>query len=313
MQDESEKSPLLIAILLIALVDDLGRQRLLQAQHLDHGRRALRARATAAATPASPSSTWASTWARSSAQFFCPILADWLGWWAGFSLAGVGMLTSYLLIQFDGGRLAGYGETPAREGGDRALIIYGLAILAIPGVRVPVHEPHELARARAGVGPRRLHPVAVADGQIAVRDLPGRSSGHPRLVVRQGQPRGIPDDGRGDGADRVQRRLLDPVRASRVVADPVRRPQHRPQRVRPVLDLRAADAELQPDRDRDPGAADEHPVGRARQAQSRAVDPGQVRARAGRRRGRIPVPGVRRASSPVPTSRSACGGSPGST
>src|SRR6185369_12691649 len=30
-------------------------------------------------------------------QFFCPILAEWLGWWAGFSLAGVGMITSYLL------------------------------------------------------------------------------------------------------------------------------------------------------------------------------------------------------------------------
>jgi POT family proton-dependent oligopeptide transporter len=65
-------------------------------------------------------------------QFFCPILADWLGWWAGFSLAGVGMMTSFLLVQFDGGRLAGYGETPEREGGDKALIIYGLAILAIP-------------------------------------------------------------------------------------------------------------------------------------------------------------------------------------
>jgi POT family proton-dependent oligopeptide transporter len=65
-------------------------------------------------------------------QFFCPILAETLGWWAGFSLAGVGMLISYLLIQFDGGRLAGYGETPQREGGDKALIIYGLAILTIP-------------------------------------------------------------------------------------------------------------------------------------------------------------------------------------
>ncbi len=65
-------------------------------------------------------------------QFFCPILADWLGWWAGFSLAGVGMLVSYLLIQFDGGRLAGFGETPERPGGDKSLVIYGLAILAIP-------------------------------------------------------------------------------------------------------------------------------------------------------------------------------------
>ncbi|MCA1653573.1 MAG: peptide MFS transporter [Sphingomicrobium sp.] len=65
-------------------------------------------------------------------QFFCPILADWLGWWAGFSLAGIGMLVSYFLIQFDGGRLAGYGETPERAGGDKALVIYGLAVLAIP-------------------------------------------------------------------------------------------------------------------------------------------------------------------------------------
>ena len=30
----------------------------------------------------------------------------------GFGLAGVGMLISYALIQFDGGRLAGYGEPP---------------------------------------------------------------------------------------------------------------------------------------------------------------------------------------------------------
>src|ERR1051325_6518992 len=41
-------------------------------------------------------------------QLLCPILADWLGWWAGLSLAGVGMLISYCLMQFDGGRLAGY-------------------------------------------------------------------------------------------------------------------------------------------------------------------------------------------------------------
>ena len=40
-------------------------------------------------------------------QLLCPLLADWFGWWAGFSLAGVGMLISYALIQFDGGRLVG--------------------------------------------------------------------------------------------------------------------------------------------------------------------------------------------------------------
>ena len=63
--------------------------------------------------PASPSSTWASTSARSLGQLLCPLLADWFGWWAGFGLAGVGMLFSWALIQFDGGRLDGYGEPPA--------------------------------------------------------------------------------------------------------------------------------------------------------------------------------------------------------
>src|SRR3954453_238594 len=36
-------------------------------------------------------------------QVACPILADWLGWWAGLSLAGVGMTIAFLLMQFDGG------------------------------------------------------------------------------------------------------------------------------------------------------------------------------------------------------------------
>jgi POT family proton-dependent oligopeptide transporter len=65
-------------------------------------------------------------------QLLCPILADAFGWWAGFGLAAAGMLFSWTLIQFDGGRLAGYGEVPAREGPDRALLIYILAIAAIP-------------------------------------------------------------------------------------------------------------------------------------------------------------------------------------
>ncbi|HEY1604978.1 MAG TPA: peptide MFS transporter [Allosphingosinicella sp.] len=67
-------------------------------------------------------------------QAICPILADWLGWWAGLGCAGVGMLISYLLIQFDGGRLSGYGEPPERAGSDRALLIYALAIVAVPVV-----------------------------------------------------------------------------------------------------------------------------------------------------------------------------------
>jgi POT family proton-dependent oligopeptide transporter len=65
-------------------------------------------------------------------QFFCPLLAVTVGWWAGFGLAAAGMLFSWTLIQFDGGRLAGYGEPPKREGADRALGIYAAATIGIP-------------------------------------------------------------------------------------------------------------------------------------------------------------------------------------
>jgi len=64
-------------------------------------------------------------------QFFCPLLAEHVGWWAGFLLAAIGMLFSWSLIQFDGGRLAGYGEKPVGVK-DRTAIIWILAILAIP-------------------------------------------------------------------------------------------------------------------------------------------------------------------------------------
>jgi POT family proton-dependent oligopeptide transporter len=64
-------------------------------------------------------------------QFFCPILADTLGWWAGLSLAGVGMLISYGLMQFDGGRLTGYGDRP--DGApNKDVIIYIGALIAVP-------------------------------------------------------------------------------------------------------------------------------------------------------------------------------------
>ncbi|WP_294287677.1 peptide MFS transporter [uncultured Sphingomonas sp.] len=65
-------------------------------------------------------------------QFFCPLLAVTVGWWAGFGLAAIGMLFSWALIQFDGGKLNGYGEPPKRAGADRALGIYAAATLGIP-------------------------------------------------------------------------------------------------------------------------------------------------------------------------------------
>jgi proton-dependent oligopeptide transporter, POT family len=67
-------------------------------------------------------------------QFFCPILAQAVGWWAGFGLAAMGMLLSWLLFQFDGGRLNGYGERPQGADASKDIWIYGAAILAIPVV-----------------------------------------------------------------------------------------------------------------------------------------------------------------------------------
>jgi POT family proton-dependent oligopeptide transporter len=64
-------------------------------------------------------------------QFFCPVLADWIGWWAGLSLAGVGMLISYCLMQFDGGRLTGYGERP-EHAPNKDILIYIGALVAVP-------------------------------------------------------------------------------------------------------------------------------------------------------------------------------------
>src|SRR4051794_18389694 len=66
-------------------------------------------------------------------QVACPILADWLGWWAGLSLAGVGMTIAFLLMQFDGGRLTGYGERPA-DAPNRDILIYIGALIAVPVV-----------------------------------------------------------------------------------------------------------------------------------------------------------------------------------
>ncbi len=67
-------------------------------------------------------------------QLLCPLLADAVGWWAGFGLAAIGMILSWSLIQFDGGRLAGYGEPPADLVKDRSMPIYLGALLAVPVV-----------------------------------------------------------------------------------------------------------------------------------------------------------------------------------
>ncbi len=65
-------------------------------------------------------------------QFFCPILAQTVGFWAGFGLAAVGMACSWLLFQFDGGRLKGYGERPENADAGKDWYIYGGALVTIP-------------------------------------------------------------------------------------------------------------------------------------------------------------------------------------
>lgn len=65
-------------------------------------------------------------------QFFCPILAESVGWWAGFGLAALGMTFSWVLVQFDGGRLDGYGDRPAGADPRKDWLIYGAALVCVP-------------------------------------------------------------------------------------------------------------------------------------------------------------------------------------
>lgn len=65
-------------------------------------------------------------------QFFCPLLAVWFGWWAGFGLAAFGMLVAWALFQFDGGRLAGYGEPPEGHSHKTLMLVTLGAIAMIP-------------------------------------------------------------------------------------------------------------------------------------------------------------------------------------
>jgi POT family proton-dependent oligopeptide transporter len=61
-------------------------------------------------------------------QIACPFLVTHFGWFAGFLIVSLVLLLAYALMQFDGGRLAGYGELPVRSGRDRAPLIYALSL-----------------------------------------------------------------------------------------------------------------------------------------------------------------------------------------
>jgi len=61
-------------------------------------------------------------------------------------------LIGYALIQFDGGRLAGYGEPPERTGPDRTLLIYVLSIVAAPLIWLIFRNVMNSPEAPAGSG-----------------------------------------------------------------------------------------------------------------------------------------------------------------
>lgn len=85
-------------------------------------------------------------------QFLCAFFADSFGWPLGLGLAGVAMVLSFLMISFHGGRLDAYGNPPVRTGPDRAMLIYGLAILAVPLVYFLFVNLMAAAAPREGAG-----------------------------------------------------------------------------------------------------------------------------------------------------------------
>ncbi|NOU02102.1 MAG: peptide MFS transporter [Novosphingobium sp.] len=91
-------------------------------------------------------------------QFLCPLLAvgmgSWqgIGWWAGFLLASAGMLFSWSLIQFDGGRLNGIGERPADAPGGKDMLIYAGALAAVPVVWLLFSNLMTYVRPEEGAG-----------------------------------------------------------------------------------------------------------------------------------------------------------------
>ena len=85
-------------------------------------------------------------------QLVCPFFVDHFGWWAGFLVVSFGMLISYALVQFDGGRLAGLGEPPAQQGRDRAPLIYLLSLASVVLFWLIFHNVMTTPAAVAGSG-----------------------------------------------------------------------------------------------------------------------------------------------------------------
>ena len=96
------------------------------------------------------------------------------------------MLFSWSLIQFDGGRLDGYGERPEHGDPAKDWIVYGSAILAIPVVWFLFTNLMNYQAPAEGSGIIGYIASLPHHGQAVVRHLPSRRSRHPRLVLFQG-------------------------------------------------------------------------------------------------------------------------------
>lgn len=85
-------------------------------------------------------------------QAACPWLVNHFGWWAGFLIVAFVLLIAYLLLQFDGGRLAGYGEPPKLQGRDRAPLIYLLSFVSVILFWLIFQNVMNAPEAKAGAG-----------------------------------------------------------------------------------------------------------------------------------------------------------------
>lgn len=65
------------------------------------------------------------------AKILCPVAQVQFGFWAGFLMAAIGMLLSWCIIQFDGGRLKGFGDPPTASVRSSLWVVLG-SIAAIP-------------------------------------------------------------------------------------------------------------------------------------------------------------------------------------
>jgi POT family proton-dependent oligopeptide transporter len=88
-------------------------------------------------------------------SIFSQLLAPWIaavyGFQWGFALAGVGMVVAWILFQFDGHALDGYGEPPAGDNTMRDVMIVIGSLIAIPVVWFLFENA--MAAAQATVGP----------------------------------------------------------------------------------------------------------------------------------------------------------------